>query len=60
MTGLGKVLAAAAPALATTSMQAAGAQQQGANRKNATDFYDKALQQKDFDAASRYPGPRRR
>ncbi len=29
-----------------------------ANKKSVLDFYDKALNQKDFDAASKYLGPR--
>ncbi len=42
------ILAAAAPALADPA----------ANKKVVLDFYDKALNQKDFDAASKYFGPR--
>ena len=40
------------------SVQAADAQQQEANKKNVVEFYEKALNQKDFEAASRYLGPR--
>jgi len=42
------IVAAAAPALADPA----------ANKKVVLDFYDKALNQKDFDAASKYFGPR--
>ncbi|HSD55024.1 MAG TPA: nuclear transport factor 2 family protein [Burkholderiales bacterium] len=41
-----------------TSVQAADAQQQETNKKNVVEFYEKALNQKDFEAASRYLGPR--
>jgi predicted SnoaL-like aldol condensation-catalyzing enzyme len=41
-----------------TSIQAADAQQQETNKKNVVEFYEKALNQKDFEAASRYLGPR--
>jgi len=50
---------AAALALTTLAAGAAGAQtQQEANKKIVVDFYDKALNQKDFEAASKYLGPR--
>jgi len=52
------VLAASTLALAMPSLQAADAQQQEANKKNVVEFYEKALNQKDFDGASRYLGPR--
>ena len=42
------IVAAAAPAFADPA----------ANKKVVLDFYDKALNQKDFDAASKYFGPR--
>src|SRR5712691_6047211 len=42
------IVAAAAPALTDPA----------ANKKVVLDFYDKALNQKDFDAASKYFGPR--
>jgi len=45
-------------ALAMTSVQGADAQQQETNKKNVVEFYEKALNQKDFDAASKYLGPR--
>ena len=38
--------------------RAAGAEQQEANKKTVTAFEDAALNQKDFDAASKYLGPR--
>ena len=34
------------------------APQQEANKKNVVEFYDKALNQKDFEAAARHLGPR--
>jgi predicted SnoaL-like aldol condensation-catalyzing enzyme len=37
---------------------AADAAQQEANKKAVVEFYDKAINQKDFGAASAYPGPR--
>jgi predicted SnoaL-like aldol condensation-catalyzing enzyme len=47
------VLAAAVP-----QATAADAQQMEANKQAAAEFYDKAINQKDFDAASKYLGPR--
>lgn len=58
MTRIVPVLAATALALAMNSVQGADAKQQEANKKNVAAFYDKALNQKDFDAASKYLGPR--
>jgi predicted SnoaL-like aldol condensation-catalyzing enzyme len=58
MTRIVRILAVAALALAMTSVQGAGAQQQETNKKNVVEFYEKALNQKDFEAASRYLGPR--
>ena len=58
MTPIVRVVAAATLAFAMTSVQGADAQQQEANKKNVVEFYEKALNQKDFDAASRYLGPR--
>ena len=58
MTPIVRVVAAATLAFAMTSVQCADAQQQEANKKNVVEFYEKALNQKDFDAASRYLGPR--
>jgi predicted SnoaL-like aldol condensation-catalyzing enzyme len=50
---------AAALALSTLTAGAAGAQtQQEANKKIVVDFYDKALNQKDFEAASKHLGSR--
>ncbi len=37
---------------------AADAQQMDANKKAVVDFYEKAINQKDFDAAAKYFGPR--
>ena len=52
------VLAATMLVLATATVQGADAQQQEINKKNVVEFYEKALNQKDFEAASRYLGPR--
>ena len=48
---------AAALALATLA-GAADAQQQEANKKVVVEFYEKAINQKDFEAASKYLGSR--
>ncbi len=48
---LAAMVAAAAP-------PARAADQQEINKKNVLAFYDKALNQKDFDAAAKYLGPR--
>jgi predicted SnoaL-like aldol condensation-catalyzing enzyme len=55
-----KTLALAAAALALTALAAGAAdlQQQEANKKIVVEFYEKALNQKDFEAASKYLGPR--
>jgi len=58
MTRIVRVLAAAALAFAMVSIESAYAQQPETNRKNVVEFYDKALNQKDFEAASKYLGPR--
>ena len=58
MTRIVRILAAATLALAMTSVQGADAQQQETNKKNVVEFYEKALNQKDFEAASKYLGPR--
>ena len=58
MTRIAPVLAATTFILAMTSVQAADTQQQETNKKNVVEFYEKALNQKDFEAASRYLGPR--
>ena len=55
-----RITLALAAALALTAL-AAGADaqtQQEANKKIVVDFYDKALNQKDFEAASKYLGSR--
>lgn len=58
MTRIIRVLAATTLALAMTSVQAADARQQEINKRNVVEFYEKALNQKDFDAASKYLGSR--
>jgi predicted SnoaL-like aldol condensation-catalyzing enzyme len=50
--------AAAALAFAAPRATAADARQMEANKQAAVDFYDKAINQKDFDAASKYIGSR--
>ena len=44
--------------LATSAAKAADAQQMEENKKTVAALYDAALNQKDFDAASKYLGPR--
>lgn len=44
-------------ALAATSLSAQGSSQQEQNKRIVVEFYDKALNQKDFDAAAAYFGP---
>ncbi len=52
-------LVLAAPVFAAPMLAApARAADLEANKKTVVDFYDKALNQKDFDAASKYLGPR--
>ena len=58
MTRIARVLAATMLALAMTSVQAADARQQEINKRNVVEFYEKALNQKDFEAASKYLGSR--
>ena len=52
------MLALAAMALAASPALAADARQQERDTKTVVDFYEKALNQKDFDAAAKYLGPR--
>ena len=52
------ILTATALALATPSAQGHDAQQLETNKKNVMAFYDLALNKKDFEAASKYMGPR--
>jgi predicted SnoaL-like aldol condensation-catalyzing enzyme len=51
-------IAVIALALTALAAGAADAQQQEANKKIVVEFYDKAINQKDFDAASKYLGAR--
>ena len=51
-------VAAAGFALGTPPARAADAQQMEANKKAVVEFYEKGLNQKDFDAAAKYLGPR--
>ena len=48
------MLALAAMALAASPAPAADARQQERDKKTVVDFYEKALNQKDFDAAAKY------
>ena len=52
------MLALAALALAASPAPAADARQQERDKKTVVDFYEKALNQKEFDAAAKYLGPR--
>jgi predicted SnoaL-like aldol condensation-catalyzing enzyme len=58
MTAIVRVLAVAALALAMSCARGADTQQQETNKRNVAEFYEKALNQKDFEAASGYLGPR--
>jgi predicted SnoaL-like aldol condensation-catalyzing enzyme len=58
MTKLAIALAAATFALATPAALAADAAQMEANKKAVMEFYDTAINKKDFDAAVRFIGPR--
>jgi predicted SnoaL-like aldol condensation-catalyzing enzyme len=49
---------AAAVLLAAPAARAADAQQQEQNKKTVVDFYEKGLNEKNFEAASKYFGPR--
>ena len=56
MTRIALTLAAAALAFTAVAASAADAQQQEQNKKAVVEFYDKAINQKDFEAASKYLG----
>ena len=58
MTRLVLTLAAAVLALTATAASPAGAQPQEQNKKAVVEFYEKAINQKDFEAASKFFGPR--
>jgi predicted SnoaL-like aldol condensation-catalyzing enzyme len=58
MRRIGPALSAAALALTLGAASAADAQQLEANKKAVVEFYEKAINQKDFDAASKYLGAR--
>jgi predicted SnoaL-like aldol condensation-catalyzing enzyme len=49
---------AATVLLSAPAAQAADAQQQEQNKKTVVEFYEKGLNEKDFEAASKYFGPR--
>ena len=58
MKHIASILAVASLALAAVPIQAQNAAQQEANKKNVVEFYNKALNDKDFAAASKYLGSR--
>ena len=58
MTRIAFTLAAATLALTALAASVADAQQQEQNKKAVVEFYDKAINQKDFEAASKYMGSR--
>ena len=58
MTRIALTLAVATLPITALAASAADAQQQEQNKKAVVDFYDKAINQKDFEAASKYFGPR--
>jgi predicted SnoaL-like aldol condensation-catalyzing enzyme len=58
MTRIALTLAAVTLALTAVAVPVADAQQQEQNKKAVVEFYDKAINQKDFDAASKYMGSR--
>ena len=58
MTRIAVVLAAASLCVAAATAQAADQRQMEINKKNVVEFYNKALNDKDFDAARKYMGPR--
>jgi predicted SnoaL-like aldol condensation-catalyzing enzyme len=58
MTRTALTLAAVTLALTAQASYAADAQQQEANKKAVVEFYERALNEKDFEAASKYLGPR--
>jgi predicted SnoaL-like aldol condensation-catalyzing enzyme len=53
-----RLLLAAALAMLAPAAFAADAQQMEANKKTVLEFYDLAINKKDFDAASKFIGPR--
>jgi predicted SnoaL-like aldol condensation-catalyzing enzyme len=56
MTRIALTLAAATLAFTAVAASAADAQQQEQNKKAVVEFYDMAINQKDFEAASKYLG----
>jgi predicted SnoaL-like aldol condensation-catalyzing enzyme len=56
MKPIASILAASGLALAAQTVLAADAAQMEANKKNVVEFYNKAINDKDFDAASKYLG----
>ncbi len=58
MTGIALALAAATLAVTALPVRAADGPQQEINKKNVVEFYEKAINQKDFEAASKHLGSR--
>jgi predicted SnoaL-like aldol condensation-catalyzing enzyme len=58
MSRIALAVATAALVFAAQAAHAADAQQQEQNKKAVVEFYEKGLNQKDFEAASKYFGPR--
>jgi predicted SnoaL-like aldol condensation-catalyzing enzyme len=58
MTAIARTLAAAALLAAAPAAHAADSAQQEQNKRTVVEFYDQALNQKDFEAASKHIGPR--
>ncbi|MFO1351486.1 MAG: ester cyclase [Gammaproteobacteria bacterium] len=56
MQSITRILAAAVVVLTVPLAYGADAKQQEINKKNVVEFYDKAINQKDFEAASKYIG----
>lgn len=58
MTRIALALTLAALALVAPAARAADAPEQERNKKTVVEFYEKAINQKDFEAASKHLGPR--
>jgi predicted SnoaL-like aldol condensation-catalyzing enzyme len=58
MSTIAPLLAAAAVVFAAVAVHAADTPQQEANKKIVVEFYELAINQKNFEAAARYLGPR--
>ena len=58
MTRIAVLLLAAALVVSAAPIPAAADATEEANKKTVVEFYEKAINQKDFEAASKYLGPR--